>query len=190
MQPLPNKETTRRVLNGLKAFNTEDSLPLLFPSEQEKTGFDLLNLCHWYESGFLKALYNELQPSEVTSLSGFEVRRNQLIGSHSVDECLPSGPSLEASPPPGYSILKVALAGMPNTVSMREVWRAKDVICDSLALCPHSLLLRGFQKGSVIAVFYITQRVELSKEMEEVIIREGQEREIPFYKITLLSSME
>ena len=177
------KEDVETLFGILKAFKREDSPHLLSKEEiqllyQEST---FLQLCNWYECGFMKALSKS---STLAELTAFEEKRNMSLNLCSVAECFPSGPLTDPTPPPGYGVLKVTIAGL---LAMRELWTVKEAVMSALDLPPHSLLLRGYQRGSVVVVFFITQLVQPSEEVAAAIRERSYQEGVPLYKITFVS---
>ena len=142
----------------------------------------LLHLCDWYEYGFMRALVEGLKPSARDELTAFEEKRNTSLSFCSVAESFPSGPLTDPTPPPGYGVLKVTITGLPT---MGELWTVKEAVMNALDLPPHSLLLRGYQRGSVVVVFFITQLVQPSEEVTAAIRKRSYQEGVSLHKISI-----
>ena len=182
---LPKRAAVEALLRNLKAFKREDSPRLLSEEEIEmlQQESNLLHLCNWYEYGFMRALVEGLKPSALEELTAFEEKRNMSLNLCSVVECSPSGPLTDPTPPPGYGVLKVTIAGLP---AMGELWTVKEAVMSALDLPPHSLLLRGYQRGSVVVVFFITQLVQPSEEVAAAIRERSYQEGVSLYKISIM----
>ena len=184
MPHLPKIATVEALLRNLKAFKRADSPRLLSEKEIDMLHQEsnLLDYCNWYECGFMRALVEGLKPSALAELTAFEEKRNTSLNFCSVAESFPSGPLADPTPPPGYGVLKVTIAGLP---AMGELWTVKEAVTSALDLPPHSLLLRGYQSGSVVAVFFITQLVQPSEEVAAAIRERSYQEGVSLHKISI-----
>ena len=181
---LPKRAAVEALLRNLKAFKRVDSPHLLSEKKIEKLHQEsnLLHLCNWYEYGFMRALVEGLKPSALEELTAIEKKRNTSLNFCSVVECFPSGPLTDLTPPPGYGVLKVTITGLPT---IGELWTVKEAIMSALDLPPHSLLLRGYQRGSVVVVFFITQLVQPSEEVTAAIRERSYQEGVSLHNISI-----